>query len=137
VSALRAIVALAFAGVVAGCGSLGGAKEDPLDVLPKDYRNEIKLLLQQTLDDPTNVKEAGITEPAINPALPIQRYYSCVKYNAREVGTRRYKGVVEKVAVYHEGRLNQLIEPPAGMCAKMAYKAFPEIEKMCLGTKCD
>ena len=121
-------------GVLAACA---GQPKEGEDVLPKDYRNDIKLLLQQTLDDPTNLRDTAVTEPRIDPNAPIKRYYSCVKYNAREQVTKRYKGVVEKLAVFHEGNLNQLIEPPPGMCPAAAYRPYPEIQKMCLGTKCD
>jgi len=132
---IRPAATAAFALLLAACAS-SGPKEGE-DVLPKDYRNDIKVLLQLTLDDPTNLREAGVTEPRIDPSAPIKRYYSCVKYNARELTTKRYKGLVEKIAVFHEGNLNQMIDPPPGMCAGAAYRPFPEIEKMCLGNKCD
>ena len=131
---IRVALLLVLAGALAACA---GQPKEGEDVLPKDYRNDIKVLLQTTLDDPTNLREAGITEPRIDPNAPIKRYYSCVKYNERELTTKRYKGAVQKVAVFHEGNLNQFIDPPAGLCVGVAYRPFPEIEKMCLGTKCD
>jgi hypothetical protein len=59
-----------------------------------------------------------------------------VRYNPRGLN-RTYAGNTERVAYFYGGQLNPLGEPSKGECAKAVYKPFPELEKICLATKCN
>jgi len=133
VAGLYLLAALGLA--LAACsGDSKTVAEDP-NVFPKDYQRELLATLTNQLDDPTNVRETGITEPALRQAGKEQRYVVCVRYNARNTA-RHYMGVKERVAYFYAGKLNQLIEADQGQCAGAAYKPWPELEKYCLAKNC-
>jgi hypothetical protein len=128
-----------FAVMVAGCSSgdyLGKPKEPDPNLFPSNYKREILDTMTTTLEDPTNVRGAFITDPALVTVGNDQRYAACVRFNARNVA-RQYKGSTDKIAFFFGGHLNQLIDASPEQCGKAAYKAFPELEKLCLGSKCE
>ncbi|MCK9918511.1 hypothetical protein MXD81_56255 [Microbacteriaceae bacterium K1510] len=135
---MRSVVVLgllAFGSLLAACSSDSSkAPEDP-NVFPKDYQREILSTLTNQLEDPTNVREAAITEPVLRAAGREQRYTVCVRYNARNA-SRHYEGVKERVAYFYAGSLNQLIAADQGQCQGAAYKPWPELEKYCLAKSC-
>lgn len=108
--------------------------EDP-NIFPKDYQRDILTTLTNQLDDPTNIREAGITDPALRQAGKEQRYTVCVRYNARNIN-RHYMGPKEKVAYFYAGQLNQFIDADQGQCKGAVYKPWPELEKYCLAKSC-
>ena len=129
--------ALLFAATMAlaACSSSGKKGDDPEpNVFPANYKNEISLTLMKTLDDPTNIREAAISEPALRQVATEQRYAVCVRYNARDGG--RYVGVKDSIAYFFGGHLNQLIDATPEQCGKVAYKPYPELEKLCQANKC-
>jgi hypothetical protein len=122
-----------------GCGSsdyLGKPKEVDPNIVPVDYRKEIVDTLKGLLVDPTNVKDAFISEPALMPVGKEQRYASCVRLNARGYH-REYLGSKDRVAYFFGGHLNQLVDATKEQCGNAAYKPFPEVEKLCLGKSCE
>jgi len=129
-------LALIFAcGVaLAACSSKSPDSADP-NVFPTDYNRQILLTLTQTLVDPTNIKDAGITDPFLRPAGKEQRYVVCVRLNARDA-SRLYTGVKERIAYFYGGNLNQFVDASQGQCANAAYKPWPELEKYCLAKSC-
>lgn len=132
------IVVLALVSVglsLAACSSDSkNVVEDP-NVFPKDYQREILSTLASQLDDPTNVREAGITDPVLRQAGKEQRYVVCVRYNPRNA-SRHYMGVKEGVAYFYAGTLNQFVDADQGQCKGVAYKPWPELEKYCLAKNC-
>ena len=81
------------------------------------------------------MRNAFISDPALTAGRKDQRYTACVRYNARDAN-RHYMGSSDRIAYFYGGHLNQLIEATPEQCGKAAYKPFPELEKICLGTKC-
>ena len=67
------------------------AEENP-NVFPSDYKNEILTTLTSSLDDPTNIRSAYITDPFIRPAGKEERYVVCVRSDSRNVA-RHYTGI--------------------------------------------
>ena len=130
------ILMAAVASMLAACTS--SSKDTPVDpnLFPTNYKQEILDTLTRTLDDPTNVREAYISDPALGPVDKEQRYTVCVRYNARGV-SRRYEGSTDHIAYFYGGHLNQLIEASKEQCGNAAYKPFAELEKLCLATKCE
>jgi hypothetical protein len=131
---------LALIGLVAtalvGCTGPKEVEPEP-NVLPANYKQEIIDTLMRVLEDPTNIKDAYITDPALTvaPGGHDPRYIVCVKYNPRS--GPRYLGSRERLGTFFNGHLNQLVETGNEQCAKAAYKPFPELEKLCLAKKCD
>ena len=130
------------AGVAAGICALGlaacstsskNAEPDP-NIFPKDYKLELMNELQRTLDDPTNIRDAYVTEPFLTQASREQRYAVCVRSNSRNIN-REYTGSKDRIGYFYAGHLNQLIEATPEQCGKAAYKPWPELQKICFSEK--
>lgn len=121
---------------LAACTGSKEVEPEP-NVVPATYKQEILDTMLRVLDDPTNVKDAFITDPILSvaPGGRDQRYIVCIKYNPRI--NRQYAGNRERLATFFGGHLNQLVETGLEQCAKAAYRPFPELEKLCLAKKCD
>ena len=131
----RLILVPALVMVVAACSS--DSKKDTVEpnIFPTNYKQEILDTLSRTLDDPTNVRDAAISDPALSGGKE-QRYTTCVRYNARNFG-RQYVGSTDRIAYFYGGHLNQLVEATKEQCGKAAYKPFPELEKLCQAKVCN
>jgi hypothetical protein len=116
-------------GALAACTS---SKEVPVDpnLFPTDYKRDILDLLSNSLIDPTNIRNASISDPALAPVDKEQRYIVCLRYTPRDAA-RQYTGATERIGYFYGGHLNQLVEASQGQCSKAAYKPFPELEKLC------
>jgi len=108
---------------------------DP-NIVPTNYKQEILDTLMTSLSDPTNVRDAFITEPALQTAGREPRYIVCVRFNARNP-SRQYAGSKDLIGVFYGGHLNQLIDPTKDQCVNAAYRPFPELEKLCFAKKCE
>ena len=136
-TAVRASLLAMLLVALAACSSDSKKNAEPEpNILPTNYKQEIIDTLSRTLDDPTNVREAGISEPVLRTAGHDQRYTVCVRYNARNLA-RQYVGPEERIGYFFGGHLNQLVKGGPEQCRNVAYKPFPELEKICLGNKCE
>ena len=136
--ALRIFLAAAAALALGACAAgdyLGKPKEPEPNIVPANYKQDILDTLRQTLDDPTKVRDASLSEPALVAIGREQRYAACVRSNSRDTA-RQYTGVKVRIAVFFAGRLNQLVEATKDQCVNAAYKPFPELEKICLSKEC-
>lgn len=121
------------------CSSFNFTKPPPPvapNIFPSDYRNEILQTLSLKLTDPTNVRDAGISDPVLQQVSEQdQRYAVCVRFNARDVN-RQYTGGQERIAYFYGGHLNQLVPAANGQCKGAIYKPWLELEKNCQAKKC-
>jgi len=131
-----ALILTAVGLVLGGCSSEASKTAEDPNAFPKDYERELLVTLTNQLDDPTNIREAGITDPVLRQAGREQRYTVCLRYNARN-GNRHYEGVKERIAYYYAGSLNQLIAADQGQCKGAVYKPWPDLEKYCLAKSCN
>lgn len=125
--------------VVLGVGALAGCGGPPSDinflsdrapqVYPSNYRTDTLSFMRTYLNNPEQVREAAISEPALRTLAGRQRYVACLRYNARDT-SNRYTGASDRLAVFFEGRFDQLIEKAAEMCSGAAYAPFPELERL-------
>jgi hypothetical protein len=102
---------------------------DAAQPFPVNYRGELLAFLRTYLNDPTNVREASISEPIQRYVAGTRRYFLCVRYNARD-SAGRYSGVSDRAALYLDGRFDRLIEKSQDFCPAPTYAAFPELEKL-------
>jgi hypothetical protein len=131
----QALLSLTALGVaLAGCSN---RKDSVLvqNIRPAKYKDEILRTFPQVVADPTNVRDAAITEPMLNQNGPVHVYYVCVRANSRDA-SHQYTGVKEYAGYFYDGHLGQFVEAPPELCNKAAYQPFPELEKLCLGKKC-
>ena len=122
---LMAVVAAALA----ACSSSKEALVDP-NVFPAQYKQEIADTLSRTLIDPTNIRDAFVSDPALTPVGKDQRYTACVRYSARNA-SRQYTGSTDRIAYFYGGHLNQLVEATKEQCGNAAYKPYPELQALC------
>ena len=135
-SAAASCLLVALGAALAACSG-SDKKFDTVDpnLFPTEYKKEVLLTLTSVLDDPTNIRDAAISDPVLRPAGKEPRYTVCVRLNSRSA-SHLYTGVKERIAYFYGGRLNQLIEANEGQCANAAYKPWPELEKYCLAKSC-
>jgi len=134
--AASACLLSALAAGLIGCSS-GGSKqpEENPNVFPADYKNEILLTMTNTLEDPTNIRGAFISEPVLRSAGKDERYVVCVRSDSRNAN-KNYTGSKDRIGYFYAGHLNQLVDASKEQCGNAAYKPFPELEKLCLAKKC-
>jgi hypothetical protein len=128
--------ALALAACSAGGDYFGKPKEVEPNIFPKEYKKQITDTMTRLLDDPTNVRDAYISDPVLTTVGKDQRYTLCVRSNSRDQA-HNYIGSKDRIAYFYGGLLNQLVDATPEQCAKAAYKPFPELEKLCLGKSCE
>jgi hypothetical protein len=135
-SAASVCLPLGLAIALAACSSGSKEPEPAPNVIPTNYKREIIETLTRVLDDPTNVRDAYVSEPVLRPAGKEERYTVCVRSNSRNL-MREYSGAKDRIAYFFGGHLNQLIDASKEQCGNAPYKPFPELEKLCLGNKCE
>ena len=126
----------AFAMSLLACSS--GSKKEPEEnpnLFPSDYKNQILNTMTNSLDDPTNVRSAYISDPVLRPAGKEERYVVCVRSDSRDL-SKRYTGAKDRIAIFYGGHLTQLIDATREQCGNAAYKPFPELENLCQAKKC-
>jgi hypothetical protein len=121
------------------CACAGGSGEelylsrprnaDAAQPFPANYRAELLAFMRTYLNDPTNVRQAAISEPVQRYVGGTRRYFLCVRYDARD-SSGRYTGVADRAALYLDGRFDRLIEKSQDFCPAPAYAAFPELERL-------
>jgi hypothetical protein len=127
------LTALALA--LPACSSDNYATATNPNIAPTNYKKEIVDALRNVFvtNDTASVSSAGISDPVLRPGD--SRYTACVRYTAHGVVPGQI-GNAERIAYFHGGRLNQLIPANEGQCDKVAYKPFPELDRLCLGKAC-
>ena len=135
IAASACLLSALAAGLI--CCSSGSSKqpEENPNVFPADYKNEILLTMTNTLEDPTNIRGAFISEPVLRSADKDERYVVCVRSDSRNAN-KNYTGSKDRIGYFYAGHLNQLVDASKEQCGNDAYKPFPELEKLCLAKKC-
>src|SRR6185437_12139920 len=106
--AVASIYVAASMFLVAACSSTKPPEEDP-NAFPADYKNEILLTMTNMLVDPTNIRDAFITDPILRQVGTQQRYIACVRSDARNA-SKHYEGSKDRIAYFYGGHLNQLVD---------------------------
>jgi len=99
------------------------------NVYPAEYRGELLAYLRTYLNDPTGVRDAAISEPALKPVGPGDRYVVCVRFNPKRGGDG-YAGVKDHLVIYAGGKLDRYLDAAGESCKDAAYAAFPELERL-------
>jgi hypothetical protein len=124
-------MAVLLALALGGCSGFGTSKPPPLptdpNVFPANYKSDVADFLRTYLNNPTKVRDAYISAPALKPFGSGTHYISCLRYNPRDAGNR-YTGNEEWVAAFLGGRLNQFLPGNPELCASAVYQRFPEAE---------
>jgi hypothetical protein len=119
-----------------GCSGSGSKQpEENPNIFPADYKNEILFTMTNTLEDPTNIRNAFVSEPVLRQAGQEERYVVCVRSDSRNAN-KHYTGSKDRIGYFYAGHLTQLVEATKEQCGSAAYKPFPELEKLCQAKKC-
>src|SRR5438046_131819 len=83
------LVALALSLALAGCNSDWlGARDRTINAYRTppgpNYKADIVAFMRTYLNDPTGVRDAFISEPALRPLESVDRYSVCLRYTARK-----------------------------------------------------
>ena len=127
-----------------GCSNIDAWRENVArneaanTVLPQNYKTEILSLMRTYLNDPSNVREAFVSEPAIKSFDGTDRYVVCLRYNAKKSGGQ-YAGNKEAIVTFRQGRLDRIVDALRDpretrqireLCKDMALKPFAELERL-------
>ncbi len=129
--------ALLFAATVAltGCGGATnpdfrlGTDRSGEQIVPANYRADIVDFMKTYLNDPRGIRDAAISQPQSRSMDGRQRYVVCVRYNPRNANGG-YAGVSDRLAIFFEGRFDQLMERAGEFCRDATYTPFPELERL-------
>jgi hypothetical protein len=105
------------------------SEADAQSVQPVNYKSEILALMRTYLNDPSNVRGAFVTEPAMRTVDGTSRYTVCVRYNPRKTGGQ-YAGSKDSMVLFRQGRLERIIDNGRELCKDVAYMPFPELERL-------
>src|SRR5215468_7906346 len=105
----------AVAVALTACSSDKKVPEENPNVFPADYKGEILTTMTTSLDDPTNIRNAYISEPVLRAVGREERYVVCVRSDTRNA-YREYIGAKDRIAIFYGGHLNQLIEATKEQC---------------------
>jgi hypothetical protein len=126
---------------IAGCAGQRDLFQD--NRVPSNYKADILAFLKTYLNDPTNVRDAALTQPVVQRVGPGERYIVCVRFNARK-SDGKYGGLLGTAAIFNSGRLDRFIDltpdetaPDAAIreqlgevCKTAVYQPFPELEQL-------
>jgi hypothetical protein len=126
---LLAALALALAACSSDFMQARDRAERAYSTPPTDYRGEILAFMRTYLNEPSGVRDAFVTEPALRTFDGINRYFSCVRYNARNT-SGRYLGSKESMVFYRDGHLDRVIDDARERCRGAAYVPFPELQRL-------
>ena len=136
-----ALLTVTFLGaaVLGGCASDIGpspaelkAQWEAQNVYPQAYKGDLLAFMRTYLNDPTHVRGAVLSQPALKEIGPGQRYVACLRYNARDMQGKSM-GLKDGAAVYVLAKLDRFIDtPPAvkDICKDAVYAPFPELEAL-------
>jgi len=132
-SAVRYGAAAALALALAGCNSDWISARDRSQManttVPSNHRTEILAMMRSYLNDPTNVRDAAISDPELRTLEGGTRYTVCLRYNARK-SNGQYAGSKEAMVLFRDGRADQILDNPRGQCKDAAYQPFRELETL-------
>jgi hypothetical protein len=97
--------------------------------MPTNYRDDIVDFMRTYLNDPTRVRGAFVSEPALRTFDYSERYAACLRYNARK-SDGQYAGSKDSMVLFREGRLDRIVDNAREQCKDAAYQPFPELERM-------
>jgi hypothetical protein len=117
--------------LLSGCG--GGASVQSgvssANVVPTNYKEDTIAFLRTYLNDPTGIRDAAISLPALKNVGGETRYVACLRFNAKK-SNGEYAGGKARMAVFVSGRFDRLVETVRDQCNDADYAPFPELERL-------
>jgi len=95
-----------------------------------NYKADIVAFMHTYLNDPTGVRDAFISEPALRPLENVDRYTVCLRYTARKGYGQAYAASKDSLVLFREGRLDRIVDAAREACKDAAYQPFHELEQL-------
>lgn len=111
---VKSIFIVAFA-LVTACSQFEAMREYEATneaankTIPQNYKAEILSFMRTYLNDPTQVRDAVISDPVIKSVDGAERYVVCLRYNAKKTDGK-YAGNKENIVTFRSGRFNRMID---------------------------
>jgi len=105
------------------------ADESVINASPTNYKPELLGAMHAYLNDPSAIRDAGISEPMLKQIGNRTRYIVCLRFNGKQKANT-YAGMKEIAAVFVPGRFDHFVETTRDACAGVTYAPFPELEKL-------
>jgi hypothetical protein len=117
--------------LLSGCAAVTQRAETEarVNIEPTNYKADIIAFLRTYLNDPSQIREAGVSEPMIKTVGTDNRYVVCLRYNAKNT-QGKYPGARDRLAVFLSGRFDRIVENAREQCKDVALAPFPELEKL-------
>lgn len=123
----RISLLLVIALTLGACGHNAPDSDSGINAYPANYKSDILAAMHAYLNDPTGIRDASISEPALKSSL--SRYVVCLKFTAKK-NPKEYAAPKEIAAIFLAGRFDRFIDTPKDECAGVTYAAFPELQKL-------
>jgi hypothetical protein len=135
---------LALAIVLGACSNIEAMREAAAlneranTVYPQNFRPDILSFMRTYLNDPTQIRNAFISDPVIKMIDGSNRYIVCVRYNAKKSGGQ-YAGIKDNIVTFRQGRLDRIVDAARDPrdareirehCKDAAMKPFVELERL-------
>ena len=88
------------------------------------YKADIVAFMRTYLNDPTGVRDALISEPALRTLEGAELYAICLRYTARNASSK------DSLVLFRDGRLDRIIDTARETCKDAAYQPFPELQRL-------
>jgi len=116
--------------MLGACGhDIGVDSDSGINVYPANYKSDILAAMHAYLNNPTGVRDAAISEPALKFSGTVSRYIACLRFTPKK-NASEYAATKEIAAVFMGGRLDRFVDLPKGECTGVAYAAFPELQRL-------
>ena len=126
---VAAVIAVSACTVGHLTGEDGGRVDDPRNPRPANYKSDLIAMLRVYLNNPTQIRDASLSEPMLASVVGRNRYIVCLRLDAKR-SSGQYTGSREYIAIFLAGRLDQLVDAKAEQCKAADYQPFPEAETL-------
>jgi hypothetical protein len=111
--------------------------ESEINVYPTNYKSDILGAMHAYLNNPTGIRDAAISDPALKTVANTTRYTVCVRFDAKKDGGNDYAGSRQIAAVFQVGRFDRFVDNTGAketsvkdLCTGVTYAPFPELQKL-------
>ena len=125
----NATLLLGLTFTLGACGHNLPGSDDGINTYPANYKSDILAAMHAYLNNPTGIRDAGLSEPTLKSSGNVTRYVACLRFTAKK-NASEYAGTKEIAIVFMGGRLDRFVETPKQECTGATYAAFPELQNL-------
>ena len=96
---------------------------------PVSFKDDILAFMRTYLNNPTGVRDAFVSEPALRAFEGADRYSSCLRYTARKANGQ-YAAGKDSLVLFRDGRLDRIVDNAREVCKDATFQPFRELEQL-------